>query len=334
MFPTGRLRHLGELAGPHLRIAHEGEKMAQVSLSGRSRRHLVVGVSLVGGTAAWAAHCYWKTHAFETAFAHCFSPLALCALVAAFEVVSLELEHRDRRSSASRFEADWRAVCHVLEGDHVHEGNVLKGTWRGRPFSAVADQILFPSVPFPWTYTLWIPAERPGPAWQATLGKLPGPGEEVRWKLRANKRSTEERLVKGGLLLALEEVARLPGGIRRDARLSYEPKVNEVSFHDNTGLVPSAAVLLAHLDLVDRAITLTGMLGSSPADEVAPSTGMPRPYLRPNHAPLWLCGLWFPTAGGLIVMLLAWPAMPWWLAGLLPAACAAPHLWRVRIGRR
>jgi len=309
--------------------------MAQVNLSGRSRRHLVVGVSLVGGTAAWAAHCYWKTHAFETAFADCFFSLAICACFAALVVVFLEFKHRDRRSSASRFEADWRAVCHVLEGDHVHEGNILKGTWRGRPFSAFADQILFPSVPFPWTYTLWIPAERPGPAWQATLEKLPGPGEEARWKLRADKRSTEERLVQGGLLVALEEVARLPGGIRHDARLRYEPRINRVAFDDNTGLVPSAAVLVAHLDLVDRAVTLTGMLGSSPVDEVASSPAGPRPYLRPGYPPLWLCGLWFPTVGGVTVMFLAWPAMPLWLqVGLPLAALAAPFVWRMRIGRR
>ncbi len=36
------------------------------------------------------------------------------------------------------YEARWRSICHVLGEDHDHEGTVLTGRWKGKPFRAGA----------------------------------------------------------------------------------------------------------------------------------------------------------------------------------------------------
>jgi len=146
----------------------------------------------------------------------------------------------------------------------------------------------------------------------------------------------EERLGQAGLLVALQDVSVRTGAVRFGSRLSYDPEANQVAFEDKTGSVPSPSVLEAHLELLHRAIAICGSLGAAAVAGATPPPphGMPRPYFSLTDPPNWVWLLWLPTAGGLLLLVSAWPSMPFWLFGLLPAAGLLPFLWRVRLRRR
>lgn len=302
-----------------------------------SRGLLIFGVILVGATSARGIQCYVRTHAFETAFVDCFFPLAINAFLLTLWLLFLVWNQRDLRSRDRRYGDAWRTACHVLDGEHVHNGTVLTGTWRGLPVTAHADQFYAGQYAGEIAiYVVRVPAGGPCPAWEAKLSKEPRPGQEARWKVRANARSTEERLGQAGLLVALHDVNLRPGAVRFGARLSYDPKANQVAFEDKTGSVPPPSVLEAHLELLHRAINICGSLGASAVAGATPPHphGMPRPYLSLTEPPNWVCLLWLPTAVGLLLLDSAWPSMPVWPYGLLPAACLLPFLWPVRVRRR
>lgn len=301
-----------------------------------SRRHLIFGVILVGTTLARGIQCYMRTDAFETAFADCFFPLAIWAFLLTLWLLFLVWNQRDLRSRQRRYGDAWRTVCHVLDGEHVHNGTVLAGTWRGRPVTAHADRIYLGQAGEHATYSVRVPANGNCPAWEAKLSKQPRPGQEANWKVRANARSTEERLGQAGLLVALQDMSLRPGVVRFGSRLSYDPEANQVTFEDKSGSVPSPCVLEAHLELLHRAIAICGSLEASAVAGASPPPphGMPRPYLSLTEPPNLVCWLWLPTAWGLVLLASAWPSMPFWLFGLLPAACLLPFLWPVRLRRR
>ncbi len=301
-----------------------------------SRRHLIFGVILVGATLARGIQCYVRTHAFKTAFADCIFPLAIWSFSLTLWLLFLVWNQRDLRSRQRRYGDAWRTVCHVLDGEHVHNGTVLAGTWRGRPVTAHADWIYLVQAGEHATYSVRVPANETCPAWEAKLSKQPRPGQEARWKVRANARSMEERLGQAGLLVALQDVSVQTGAVRFGARLLYDPEANQVAFEDKTGSVPPPSVLEAHLELLHRAIAICGSLGAAAVAGATalPPHGMPRPYLSLTDPPNWVWWLWLPTAGGLFLLVSAWPSMPFWLFGLLPAAGLLPFLWRVRLRRR
>jgi len=45
----------------------------------------------------------------------------------------------EKRSRHRRYERAWQTICHVLDREHSHEGVVLRGTWKGRQFEALAN---------------------------------------------------------------------------------------------------------------------------------------------------------------------------------------------------
>lgn len=45
----------------------------------------------------------------------------------------------EKRSRGKAYEAAWQNICYVLDGEHSHEGTFLRGTWKGRPFEALAN---------------------------------------------------------------------------------------------------------------------------------------------------------------------------------------------------
>lgn len=285
--------------------------------------------------AVWAGVCYLKTRAVNAAFTDCFFLFAVPVfMVAMFFAVGV---WEDRRGGSRErvYEPSWRAVCHVLGDDHVHDGQVLRGSWRGRPVRAHADRIPSGRPTTFSGYVLAVPPEVRMPAWEAKLKQPPRPGVEATWQLRADKRTTEERLAEAGLLLALQELGRHPDQVRSGARLFYSPAANEIVFEDGTGEVPSVQVFLAHLELVHRAIAITTNVSGLGSQEGPRPRALPHPYLSIEQPPPWARELLGPAMIGLLVLVAAWPGVPVWLVGaLVPAAVVVPLVWRLRIGRR
>lgn len=72
---------------------------------------------------------------------------------------------REKRAGARAYQECWRRICHVLEGEHSHEGFELTGTWKGRSFRAFAN-IYYGGeyIGIVRQYRVSMPAERPGRA--------------------------------------------------------------------------------------------------------------------------------------------------------------------------
>lgn len=238
----------------------------------------------------------------------------------------------ERRSLRKEYDPQWRTVCQVLGDDHEHDGAVLKGTWEGRPFRAVAYHLsgtqYSASVE---EYTVIMVSERPGPAWKLT--RMYGSKcsrQQPTWKLRADRSSTEERLIDAGLLQAVQEA---DSHLHNDAVLSYDPRDNNVVYKNSRGEVPSAEDFAAHLRMVRRAVDIQGVAVESAAatdDESKNWSGTLRPRLRAGRPPVWVMCLWLPAS---IVGSTASDRWPWTFA-LLPLALVAPLACRIRVGRR
>jgi len=68
-----------------------------------------------------------------------WDPLVSLAGVAAVLMPLVMLVTKwERRSKDKAYSAAWKEVCHVLSDPHVHEGTMLRGTWKGRRFVASA----------------------------------------------------------------------------------------------------------------------------------------------------------------------------------------------------
>jgi len=107
--------------------------------------------TLVGAT---DAHLEKASAAFTTSAASCGSrgrepvmvggvvnwdPLVSVASVLAVLAPLVMLVTRwERRSNYKAYGTAWKEVCHVLADSHVHEGTMLRGTWKGRGFVASA----------------------------------------------------------------------------------------------------------------------------------------------------------------------------------------------------
>lgn len=174
----------------------------------------------------------------------------------------------EKRARGRAYQDCWRRVCHVLEGDHSHEGLELTGTWKGRPFRAFAN--LYYGGQYVGTvreYWVSMPAEQSGPGWKAERAN-PSRGSRGSqlWTIRADAPNTEGRLVRAGLLAAIEESERSAVHIRFGVRLTFYRKMGEVAYQDRSGEAPCADDLVVHLDLVRRAVDVH-------AAAMAPVTG-------------------------------------------------------------
>lgn len=226
----------------------------------------------------------------------------------------------ERRSTSDGYDAAWKEVCHVLADPHVHEGSVLRGTWKGRSF--VASAIEYYAGQYAGTvshYRVRMRPARPGPTWEMKASDG--------WALRTNRLTTHQGLRDAGLGRAIEEVMETVADVRYGARLSYDPKEQDVLFEDGVGCPPCPQDFAAHLELVRRAVDIS----EARPVEARPVAGEGpiRPHLRVGSPPLLLLGGWFPAATVGLAFGEHWP----WTYALLPMALVAPLIWKVRIGR-
>jgi hypothetical protein len=225
----------------------------------------------------------------------------------------------ERRSKDKTYGAAWKEVCHVLADPHVHEGTMLRGTWKGRSF--VSSAIEYWAGEYAGTvscYRVRMTPARSGPAWEMKASDG--------WALRTNRLLTQRCLLDAGLGRAVEEVMETVAHVRAGARLSYDPRERDVVFEDGVGLPPCPQDFAAHLELVRRAVEISESLS---AQEPHAAAGPIRPHLRVGSPPLLLLGGFFPAALAGLAFGENWP----WTYALLPMALAAPLLWKVRIGR-
>lgn len=213
----------------------------------RSNRRAVVQ-AMAAGTAVIAAWCAFKSGGdfgeFFGRFIVLFGLLALLVLFTLWE----------KRSRDRGYETAWQSICHVLDGEHSHEGIVLRGTWKGRPFEAMANAYMpGPNTGMVLDYRVAMPADQEGPPWEAGRASTLSRGSHL-WTVRSDAWRAEERLAEAGLLDAIEEAEQRAVHFRRDIRLAFRPKTGDVSYEDHSGEPPCAADLVVHLDLVRRAV--------------------------------------------------------------------------------
>ncbi len=227
----------------------------------------------------------------------------------------------ERRSNDKAYGAAWEEVCHVLADPHVHEGTVLRGTWKGRSF--VASAIEYWAGQYAGTvshYRVRMTPARSGSAWEMKASDG--------WALRTSRLLTQQCLLDAGLRRAVDEVMETAPHVRDGARLSYDPRERDVVFEDGLGFPPCPQDFAAHLELVRRAVEISETLPVQ-AQHAAAGDGPIRPHLRVGTPPLLLLGSCFPAALAGLVFGETWP----WTYALLPMALVAPLIWKVRIGR-
>lgn len=225
----------------------------------------------------------------------------------------------EKRSKDKAYDAAWKEVCHVLADRHVHEGTMLRGTWKGRSF--VSSAIEYLAGQYAGTvshYRVTMTPARSGPAWEMKASDG--------WALRTNNLLTQQCLLDAGLGRAVEEVMETVAHVRAGARLSYDPREREVVFQDGVGLPPCPQDFAAHLELVRRTVEISETLSAQAPHTAA---GPIRPHLRVGSPPLLVLGSFFPAALAGLAFGENWP----WTYALLPMALVAPLLWKVRIGR-
>jgi hypothetical protein len=247
--------------------------------------------------------------------------VGLLGLVVLFMIWETRPRHR-------AYEAYWRTVCHVLDEDHRHEGPVLEGRWKGRPFRAFATTYSLGQYGGTvMAYAVTMPADHGGPAWKARRADSDNASRGSHlWTVRSDVWSVEAQLLHAGLLEAIEDAERTAVHVRQGTRLVFGPRNTALAYQDGSGQPPCAADLVVHLDLVRRAVDVHAAAMASGVHV----QGGDGPHLGMDDPPTWVAGLWLPAA------LVAVAAGPRWLPAfaLLPLGLAAPFLWRVRIGRR
>jgi hypothetical protein len=203
---------------------------------------------MAAGIAVIAAWCMVKSAGDFGEFLGRF--MVLLALLSFFMLFTVW----EKRSRHRRYERAWQKICHVLDVEHSHEGVVLRGTWKGRPFEALANAYMpGPNTGMVLDYSLSMPADQEGSAWTAKRAATMSRGSHL-WKVRSNVSGAEKRLVEAGLLDAIEEAEHRAVHVRPDIRLSFRPKTSEVAYEDDSGEPPCAADLVVQLDLVRRAV--------------------------------------------------------------------------------
>ena len=223
---------------------------------------------MAAGTAVIAAWCAYKSGGNFGEFFGRF--IVLFALLVGFVLFTLWEE----RSRHRAYEKAWQRICHVLDGEHSHEGLVLRGAWKGRPFEALANAYLpGPHTDMVSDYRVSMPAEQVGPRWEAVRATTLSRGSNL-WTIHSDVGSAEELLVKAGLLDAIEESEQRAVHLRPDIRLSFRPKTGDVAYEDRSGEPPCAADLVVHLDLVRRAVDIhVAAMASGPPRIDSPPTG-------------------------------------------------------------
>jgi hypothetical protein len=231
----------------------------------------------------------------------------------------------EKRSRGRAYQAGWETICHVLDKDHIHEGQVVKGNWKGRAFRAFATAYSLGEYGGTVVeYGVSMPTEHSGPAWTARREEdsTASRGSHL-WRVRADAYAAEDRLIEAGLLLAIEQAEQKAIHVRPGTRLSYHPGTTQVAYEDRSGEPPCADDLVVHLDLVRGVVDVHDSAMAANDDD--PKGG---PRLRMGDPPLWLLSLWFPAALFSVVAGDRWP----WTFPLFLVALAAPFLWRIRIG--
>lgn len=234
-----------------------------------------------------------------------------------------------RKRSAEFYGTAWHEVCLFLEAEHQHNGNSLKGTWRGRPFHAAANDVYIANGIYNRYYYLSMPVETTRAEWRfEPLGRGVFGGEMPNWVIRTDDPRIEQQLGPA-LLPAIQEAEQHAKHYRDGAKLSYSPRAGVVSYGDDSGSVPCAHDFLVHLQLVHCAAAISDAWEPFEVDTGTPP-GRLRVWLRYTEAPTWVHWLWFPGAiAGLIGL-----DRSLWFSALLPVALAMPYVWKVRIGRQ
>ena len=247
--------------------------------------------------------------------------ISLASVLAVLLPLVMLVTKWEKRSNAKAYGAAWKEVCHVLADPHVHEGTVLRGTWKDRRF--VASAIEYWAGQYAGTvsrYRVRMTPARTGPAWEMKASNG--------WALRTNRLATQQCLLEAGLGRAVEEVMETVAHVRVGARLSYDPREKDVVFEDGVGHPPCPQDFAAHLELVRRAVEISESLPVE-GPHAGAGEGAIRPHLRVGTPPLLLLGSCFPAA---LAGLGFGESAPWTYA-LLPMALVAPLVWKVRIGR-
>ncbi len=107
--------------------------------------------------------------------------------------------------------------------------------------------------------------------------------------------------------------------VRVGARLSYDPREEDVVFEDGVGHPPCPQDFAAHLELVRRAVEISETVPVE-APHAAAGESPIRPHLRVGTPPLLLLGSFFPAALAGLAFGESWP----WTYALLPVALVAP----------
>lgn len=247
--------------------------------------------------------------------------LRLAGVLAVLVPLVMLVTKWEKRSKDKAYGAAWKEVCHVLADPHVHEGTMLRGTWKDRSF--VASAIEYWAGEYAGTvsrYRVGMTPARGGPAWEMKASDG--------WALRTDRLLMEQCLLDAGLGRAVEEVMETVADVRAGARLSYDPRERDVVFEDGVGLPPCPQDFAVHLELVRRAVEISETL-SAQVPRAGEGEGPIRPHLRVGTPPLLLVGSFFPAALAGLAFGEYWP----WTYALLPIALVAPLMWKVRIGR-
>ena len=133
---------------------------------------------------------------------------------------------------------------------------MLRGTWKGKPFRAYATTYIAGQYAGTVSeYSVTMPAEHSGPAWRAERDDTTtAPRGRHRWTVKGDTWSAQERLVEAGLLTAIDDAERRAVHLGPGIRLSFRPRLTEVTYEDESGEPPCAEDLVVHLDLVRRAV--------------------------------------------------------------------------------
>lgn len=203
-------------------------------------------IVLVASIAVIAGWCIYKS---EGDFGEFFGRFVVLSGLLGVLLVFTVWEKRSRHRA---YEKGWKRICHVLDGEHSHDGVLLSGAWKGRPFEALANAYMpGPNTGMVLDYRVSMPVEQAGTAWKAERARTGSRGADV-WTLSAG--GAEGRLVEAGLLEAIEDAERRAVHIRPDIRLSFSPKTSKVAYEDGSGEPSCAPDLVVHLDLVRRAV--------------------------------------------------------------------------------
>lgn len=235
---------------------------APSSCSSSGRRSLLIGSGVAIASIAAGVASAWQSARHNSQGLGTVAVLLLLAgLVGLLAAGTVALRWDNERTG----EAAWRAVCPALGEAHTHDGEVLRGKWKGRFFRAAAHTA-GPSFDSS-SYSLTVDAEGIGPSGRLTRasGRRSGLGPSS-WKVRCLTPGAEKQLVEAGLVRVVEEAERRAiGAFSEDARVSYNSRKSELKYTDNSGAPPSPHAFVVQLEVLRQAAELLSTTASSSA---------------------------------------------------------------------